>query len=439
MRTKGFHSRCAPIGAVCALAFALGFSVQAQARVGQQFDFKASDLPVPYSRPSVGAAVPEMARPDGAMPQVPKGFDISIFASGLDHPREMAVASDGTVFVSETQQDQVLALKDSDGDGKIDQRIVFADGFRDPTGLAVHDKALYIADRRAVWRIGFDGGTMRPLPRSMVTRVGALGSGGGHLSRELVFAPDGRHFFVAVGSATNVGEDPYPRATIQRFRADGHAQATYASGLRNPVGMAFYPGTDDLYTVVNERFGLGAGLVPDYFTQVKPGGFYGFPYAYLGAHPDPQFGDLRPDLVKASLVPDVLLAPHSGPMGLLFVQGKALPPDWQGDALVALHGTHANSRTAGYAIVRIAFEDGQPTGSYETVVAGFEVLSGQHQGVWGRPVWLAKAHDGSLLISDDAANVIWRLKWRKTPTVASAETLPRTPATVEAAATPSSH
>ncbi|HEY4344902.1 MAG TPA: PQQ-dependent sugar dehydrogenase [Parvibaculum sp.] len=383
--------------------------------IGQRYELSPANLPAPYSAPSISVAAESVARPDGVMPKVPKGFQVSIFASGLERPREMAVAPDGTVFVSQTHEGNIAVLRDRDGDGIAEMRTTFADGFREPSGLAVQGDALYVADRRAVWRIGFDGDTMRALPRSMVTRPGALGDGGGHITRELLFAPDGEHFFVSIGSETNVGEDPWPRATIQQFRTDGHMQATFASGLRNPVGLAFYPGTDDLYAVVNERFGLGAGLVPDYFTRVQRGGFYGYPYAYLGPHPDPQYGELRPDLVKASLVPDLLFAPHSGPLGLIFARGKGFPPDFKGDAIVALHGA-GNGQPAGYELVRVRFRNGRPQGGYETFMTGFGAPAdaGGDPGaanVWGRPVWLAEAKDGALLVSDDVANVIWRVSW----------------------------
>lgn len=386
--------------------------------VGQRYEFSTTNLPAPYSESPVGVAAQSVPRPDGVMPLVPRGFQVSIFASGLSRPREMVVAPDGTVFVAQTLEGNVSALRDADGDGVAEMRTVFADGFREPTGLAVQGDALYIADRRAVWRVGFDGETMKALPRVMITRPGALGQGGGHISREMVFSPDGSHFFVAIGSETNVGEDPWPRATIQQFRIDGHAQTTYAAGLRNPVGMAFYPGTDDLFTVVSERFGLGAGLVPDYFTRVVRGGFYGYPYAYLGKHPDPQFGDLRPDLVQTTLVPDMLFAPHSGPVGLLFIKGKGkgFPPDYKGDAIVALHGINNRAHPTGYQLVRVRFHDGRPGDSYETFMAGFNAKAAgtgatSPAAVWGRPVWLAEAKDGALLVSDDVANVIWRVTW----------------------------
>jgi len=303
--------------------------------VGQYFEFSLSDLPPPYA-PTPDKADPsnqpieEIVRPRDAMPSVPPGFHVAVFADGLRRPREIATAPGGLVFVSETHQGDILALRDADGDGTAETSIVFAEGFREPTGLAVENGALYVVDRRAVWRIGFDPSTLEVQTRVMVTRPGALGEGGGHVTREIVFAPDGKHFLVAIGSQTNVGEDPSPRATIQQFSLDGQMQTSLAAGLRNPVGMAFNPDTDDLYAVVNEREGLGPGLVPDYLTRVKPGAFYGFPYTYLGAHPDPQFGDLRPDLVQATETPDLLFPPRSMPLGLLFCHGDAFPPDYRG-------------------------------------------------------------------------------------------------------------
>lgn len=391
--------------------------------VGQYFEFSLSDLPPPYA-PTPDKADPsnqpieEIVRPRDAMPSVPPGFHVAVFADGLRRPREIATAPGGLVFVSETHQGDILALRDADGDGTAETSIVFAEGFREPTGLAVENGALYVVDRRAVWRIGFDPSTLEVQTRVMVTRPGALGEGGGHVTREIVFAPDGKHFLVAIGSQTNVGEDPSPRATIQQFSLDGQMQTSLAAGLRNPVGMAFNPDTDDLYAVVNEREGLGPGLVPDYLTRVKPGAFYGFPYAYLGAHPDPQFGDLRPDLVQATETPDLLFPPRSMPLGLLFCHGDAFPPDYRGDALVALHGAWRGGAPV-HGIARVRFHEGRPGRGYEIFMSGFEMGAGGVPGVWGRPVWLAQTDDGALLVSDDVANVIWRVTW--TGTTAGAE------------------
>jgi glucose/arabinose dehydrogenase len=419
---NGPARRSTVLAAAC-LAFAV-VSLPARAGsgeiVGQHFELRLSDLPAPYRGPANLVAAEDVERDDAWQPRVPPGFHVGIFASGLERPREIAIAPDGVVFVSQTHEGDVVALRDADGDGVADTQTVFADGFREPTGLAVQDKALYVADRRAIWRVDYDGDVTKPGQRSMVTRPGALGQGGGHITREIVFSPDGKHFYVSIGSQTDTGEDPWPRATIQQFRSDGRAETTYAGGMRNPVGLAFYPGTDDLYAVVNERDGLGAGLVPDYLTRIDPGAFYGFPYAYLGSHPDPQFGDLRPDLVKTTKAPDLLFKPHSVPLGLLFYQGKGFPADFKGDAIVALHGPR-EAGGAGISLVRVRFHNGRPKGGYETFMTGFgtdvprEQSDDQGDGaelrVWGRPVWVAEAADGSLLVSDDVANVIWRVTW----------------------------
>lgn len=387
--------------------------------VGKRYELKLADLPAPYSAAPPHIKTVDVERPQGTMPVAPEGFTVSIFASGLSRPREIAVAADGDVFVSQTFQGNVVGLRDADGDGVAETKSVVADGFREPSGLAIAGNALYVADRRAVWRLPLGGEPLRAGPREMVTRPGALGVGGGHITREIAFAPDGKSFFVSIGSVNNIGEEARPRATIQQFSADGSLQETYASGLRNPVGLAFRPDTDDLYAVVNEREGLGDGLVPDFLTKIEKGGFYGYPYAYLGPHPDPQFGDLRPDLVKATRAPDVLLAPQSGPLGLLFYQGENFPPEYKGDALVALHGAWAGGRPAGYEIVRVPFREGRPEGGYQSFLTGFgEAPDSKAEGqsdaavrVWGRPVWLAESPDGSLLVSDDVANVIWRVRW----------------------------
>ncbi|HEX7776554.1 MAG TPA: PQQ-dependent sugar dehydrogenase [Parvibaculum sp.] len=428
--------RCGVVLTVlCAVTVFIAPRAKADEFVGQHFELHLSDLPAPYHAPANLVSAKDVERDDDWVPRVPPGFHVGIFATGLDRPRELAIAPSGVVFVSQTHEGDVVALRDDDGDGIADTRTVFADEFREPTGLAVQDNALFVADRRAVWRIAFDGDAMKPGARTMVTRPGALGEGGGHITREIVFTRDGKHFFVSIGSETDTGEDPWPRSTIQKFRTDGHAQETFASGLRNPVGLALYPGTDNLYAVVNERDGLGAGLVPDYLTRIEEDAFYGFPYAYLGSHPDPQFGDIRPDLVKTTKAPDLLFKPHSVPLGLLFYRGKGFPAGFRGDAIVAMHGPQ-KAGGVGISLVRVHFHDGRPQGGYETFMTGFGADMPHTAGkddtesaalqVWGRPVWIAEASDGALLVSDDVANVIWRVTWEG-PSAANEAKLPAAP------------
>jgi glucose/arabinose dehydrogenase len=198
---------------------------------------------------------------------------------------------------------------------------------------------------------------------------------------------------------------------VQRFAADDGGQATFAAGLRNPVGIAFYPGTTELYVVVNERDGLGDGLVPDYLTRLAPGGFYGWPHAYLGANPDPDFGPRRPDLVAATLVPDVLFQSHSAPLGLVFYDARQFPQSYRGDAFVALHGSWNAAQPTGYKVVRVPFKNGRPIGGYENFATGFWARGKTSARVWGRPAGLAVAADGSLLIADDVGQVVWRVRY----------------------------
>jgi glucose/arabinose dehydrogenase len=255
---------------------------------------------------------------------------------------------------------------------------------------------------------GMDKATTRP---QRITPAGAFGSGGGHATRNIAFSPDGKKLYVAIGSASNVAEDPAPRATIQEFAADGSGQRTFASGLRNPVGIAFYPGSDDLYTVVNERDGLGDGLVPDYLTRVKEGGFYGWPYSYIGSHPQPGYADKRPDLVKSAIVPDLLFQAHSAPLGLAFYTARQFPEKYRGGAFVGLHGSWNAGVPRGYTVAFVPFDGGRPASHYEIFMSGFWVDGDSTARVIGRPVGTAIAKDGSLLVADDVANVIWRVSY----------------------------
>lgn len=386
-------------------------SIGADEAIGTHYHIRVDDLPAPYATQSVGNRPVVIDRPAGAQLRVPRGFEVSLFADGLQHPRGMVVAPDGAVFLTEANVGQVTRLFDQDGDGQVDTKTVFARDFRLPSGIAIHEGDLYIADERAVWWLGAIEGREVAEGRRPITRAGALGDAGGHWTRMLKFSPDGKSFFVSVGSESNVSEEPKPRATIQRFDLESGAQTVYASGLRNPIGLAFYPGTDRLFTVVNERDGLGDKLVPDFLTEVTESGFYGWPYAYLGQNPDPKFGDIRPDLVAATLEPDVLLAAHSAALDLVFYDGGQFPEAYEGDAFVAFHGSWNASVPTGYKVVRVHFENGSPVGSYETFVAGFWTEGDTPARVWGRPAGLTLTHDGHLLIADDEGGTIWRVSW----------------------------
>ncbi|MEX2648977.1 MAG: PQQ-dependent sugar dehydrogenase [Alphaproteobacteria bacterium] len=384
--------------------------------VGQEFRLTPADLPPPGATESVSNGAETIARPPDATLRVPPGFAVNLFADGLGHARWMVVAENGDVFLAQPRQERVSILRDADGDGRAELVRTFLDGMAGPHGLAIHDGYLYVADVLGIWRVPYQTGDERaraePEP---VTAAGAFGGTRGHWTRNVVFTPDGARFFVAIGSRDNVGEEDPPRATVQVFDADGGGQRTFAAGLRNPVGIAFHPETRELYVVVNERDGLGDGLVPDYLTRIEDGDFYGWPYAYSGPNPDPDYGARRPDLVAATKVPDVLFESHSAPLGLAFYNADRFPAEYRGDAFVALHGSWNKSKPTGYKIVRVPFESGRPTGVYRNFAVGFWLRGEATAEVWGRPAGLAIAKDGSLLVADDAGGAIWRIAYVGAP------------------------
>ena len=384
----------------------------ADQRPGDRIEVRVEDLPRPFETPSVSNAPRRQARPTGATLRLPPGFVANIFADDLKDARWMTVAPNGDVFLAEPQPGEVTLLRDRDGDGRADLETTFAQGFRRPHGVAIRGDHLYVADTVGIWRIRYeDGQTAAHSPAVRITPSGALGSGGGHWTRNIAFSPDGARIYVAIGSRGNIGEEPEPHATVQELNADGTGQRTFARGLRNPVGIAFYPGTTELYVVVNERDGLGDGLVPDYFTRLRRDGFYGWPYSYIGAHPQPGYASKRPDLVAAAIVPDLLFRSHSAPLGLVFYDGIQFPQRYRGDAFVALHGSWNSASPTGYKVVRVPFRDRRPVGYYENFATGFWFAGEERAQVWGRPAGLAVARDGSLLVADDVSNTIWRISY----------------------------
>lgn len=364
---------------------------------GNRFQVRLDDLPAPYATPSSANPADVVHRPAGAGLRVPAGWTARLFAEGLDHPRNLLVLSDGSVLVAEQRFDKLTRLVDDDGDGVADKRTTLASGFDEPFGLAERDGEIWVADTKAVWALAWLAGQDKVANRRQVTPDGALGDDRGHSTRSLALDPDGSRFYVGIGSRRNVEEEAEPRATIRVFAGDGSGGHSFASGLRNPVGLAFRPGSTDLWTVVNERDGLGDELVPDYLTKVVPGGFYGWPYAYLGNHPQPGLGAKAPDKVAAARLPDLLFRAHSAPLGLAFSGG---------DAFVGLHGSWNRSEPIGYMVARVPFKDGKPVGHYEAFATGF--MTGPHA-VWGRPVGIAAAPDGSLYVADDAGRTVWKI------------------------------
>ncbi len=390
---------------------ALHARAQSADQPGDHILVQFEDLPAPA--PGSGAMNPPDIVDRSAQDHltVPPGFSVNLFADGLAHPRWMTVAPNGDVLLAETREGRITLLRDADGDGVAEQRETFASGYQRPHGMAFEGDYLYIADLQAVWRVPYQDGALSVRGREPVTPRGALGAPNGHWTRGLVFSPDGAYFYVAIGSRSNLSEEPVPRATVQRFRRDGTDQTTYTGGLRNPVGMAIYPGTDEVYVVVNERDGYGDDLVPDYLTRIQEGQFFGWPYAYLGPHADPEFGALRPDLVEATERPDVLFEAHSAPLGLVFYTRDQFPERFRGGAFVAHHGSWNRGTPQGYRVVYVPFEDTRPAGGYEVFATGFWREGVEPAQVWGRPVGLAIASDGSLLVADDAGQAVWRISY----------------------------
>jgi glucose/arabinose dehydrogenase len=394
------------LAAVFALAASAGLAAD---HPGQKFDIQIKDLPKPYATPGVDNHSNPFPRPSGALPEVPPGFAVEIYASGFKSPRFMAVAPNGDVFLADIYAGRIDLLRETGGKIVV---TTFAEGFDRPHGLALARDALYVGDVKAVWRLPYADGATRAATRSKVTSTPDLWPNGYHITRDLAIDSKGT-LYVAAGSAGNVEEDPPGRAAVSTVAPDGSLKS-FATGLRNPVGIAFYPGTDDLFVTVNERDGYGDEMVPDYLTHLKPGGFYGWPYAWLGAHPDPDWGARRPDMIARAIAPDLLFHAHSAPLGLVFYEGAQFPSVYKGDAFVALHGSWNSGAPTGYKVVRVPFRNGRPAGGYENFVTGFwngASKPGAPAQVWGRPAGLAVAKDGSLLIADDVGKVVWRVRY----------------------------
>jgi glucose/arabinose dehydrogenase len=375
-------------------------------------EIKVSDLPAPEVQTGPRNPSRVIPKPEGAHLTLPPGFQVSVYAEGgFQQPRGMALAPNGDVFVTESQGNRVSILRDSNNDGRVDERFVFAAGLSRPFGIAFWKDYLYVGNTNGIVRFKYKPGqtAAQGEPEKLVELPGPPG----HWTRNVIFNPAGDKMYVAVGSGSNVnaGEPPI-RAAISEFNPDGTGHRIYASGTRNPVGLAFNPATKQLWAAVQERDLIGDDLVPEYVTSIKEGGFYGWPYGYIGQHEDPRRKGERPDLVAKAIVPDVLIQAHSAVLGMVFYEGKMFPPDYRGDAFVALHGSWNRNLRTGYKIIRIKFNKGKPVGGYDDFVVGW-MLGEDKPEVWGRPVGLLVLKDGSLLISDDGGHKLWRVSYSK--------------------------
>src|SRR5262245_39173913 len=433
---------------------------------------RSSGPPQPHADrlPAVSAPRPNRGtlaeKPASAMPIVPAGFTVSVYAE-MRAPRMMVYAPNGDLFVSSPATNTITVLRDASNDGAFEARGVYAGtppadpptappaGQRPaappppgqpvnptvngallgasapactpppqfnnrgpgtvaaPFGLAFHDGYLYVGNTGSLVRYKYTDGDLKAQgnPEKLLDLPT-----GGHSTRNVIFNRAGTKMYVNVGSRSNndAGED-CRRAAVLEFNPDGTGYRVYASGIRNPVGLALQPGTDTIWVAINERDNLGDDLVPDYATSVKDGGHYGWPYSYIGQHYDPRYVDSFPELFKRAIVPDVLIPAHSAALGIAFYTGTQFPQKYRNGGFVALHGSWNRSVASGYKVVFFPMVDGKP-GPIEDFLTGFLASNGTNDtsiDQWGRPVGVTVARDGSLLVSDDTGNRIWRISAAK--------------------------
>ncbi|MDX5417695.1 MAG: sorbosone dehydrogenase family protein [Hymenobacteraceae bacterium] len=419
------------------------FACNSQQQSGQEQPAKVIEtpagqqvsLPAPHATKSVYNFSHVVGWKEGQTPIAPEGFTVSKFEDGLDNPRWIYVLPNGDVLVAEANTEvgffkrlgaslvgitksmklknsanRITLLRDTNGDGKPDLRETFLDGLNQPFGMLLLDGMFYVANTDGLWRYPYQEGQTRITAKGVKLLGLPAGGYNNHWTRNLLAGPDGRKIYVSVGSASDHGEhgmeEEVRRAAILEVNPDGTGERIYASGLRNPVGMGWAPGTNTLWTVVNERDKLGDNLVPDYLTSVQNGGFYGWPYSYFGQHEDPRKAGERPELVEKAIVPDVPLGAHTASLGLTFYTGNSFPARYRNGAFIGQHGSWNRSELSGYKVVFVPFRDGKPTGPPENFLTGF--IADKDKGkVYGRPVGVTVTQDGNLLLADDASNTIW--------------------------------
>lgn len=375
-----------------------------------------TDLPQPYATKGASNNAKVVPRPANAWPQAPSGFKVELYAEQLKGPREIRTAPNGDMFVAESDGGTLEVYRGITKDGKPGQRSTFATGLKGNFGIAFYPpgdnpQLVYVGNTNSVVRFPYHNGDLKATgPSQMI--IPTLPTGG-HSTRDLAFSPDGSKMFVAVGSQSNVDDpDTHPkefqRANILEYTPEGKFVKIYAAGIRNPVGIAINPLTGQLWCSVNERDMLGDNLVPDYITSVKEDGFYGWPWYYMGNHQDPRLPGKHPELAGKVIVPDVLLQPHNASLEMTFYEGKQFPKANWGDIFAAEHGSWNRADRAGYEVVRVPLKNGHANGEYEDFLTGFVTPDGQ---VWGRPVGVAVAPDGSLMVTDDGSKSIWRVSY----------------------------
>jgi glucose/arabinose dehydrogenase len=377
-----------------------------------------ADLPEPFATKSADNGAQLVTRPANAWPVAPAGFKVELYAAGLDNPRLLRTAPNGDIFLAETEPGRVRVFRGMTGDGKPEQMQVFASGLKQPYGIAFYPPGpdpqwIYVGGINEVVRFPYHNGDLKA--SGAAQHIADLPDGGGHTTRALDFSLDGKRMFVAVGSASNVDDpDTHPgetnRADILACDPASCALKVYAYGIRNAGGgIGVNPQTGELWCSVNERDALGDNLVPDYITHVQEGGFYGWPWWYIGAHQDPRHKGKHPELKDKAIVPDVLLQPHNASLEFTFYGGKQFPAEYSGELFASEHGSWNKAVRVGYEVIRVPLhQTGHATGEYQDFLTGFVLPDGS---VWGRPVGIAVAPDGSLLVSDDGSGSIWRVSY----------------------------
>ena len=399
------------------------FNDYSQQAPGVSRKLTVADLPKPYATEAVDNGPEVVRRPDNAWPKTLPGFKVDLYSTGLDNPRLIRTAPNGDLFVAESRANRIKLFRGVTSQGKVSEVHIFATGFRQPFGIAFYPlgpnpKWVYVGNTDSVVRIPYQVGDTEARGKAEVVVQSLPGGGhlrgGGHWTRDIAFSKDGSRMWVSVGSVSNVDDtDTNPaefhRADVLEFTPEGQFKKVYVWGVRNAVGIAVNPTTGELWGSVNERDNLGDNLVPDYITHFTEGGFYGWPWFYMGGTQDPRHNGKHPELKSKVLTPDILLQPHDASLEMTFDENSKFPAEYRGDIFAAEHGSWNRAKRSGYEVICAPMHDGHTAdGSYEDFVTGFVTNEGR---VWGRPVGVAFGNDGALYITDDGSNSIWRVSY----------------------------
>lgn len=383
--------------------------IPAKSAVAQVTYGKKPHLPAPFASKSAGNGPSSAKPPEGFLPTAPAGFHVNLFAKDFKYPRFLAVAPNGDVFLADLGAGQVIVLRDPQHSGSAQHREVFAEQLNRPFGIAFHDDYVYVGNMNEVVRFRYDKQSSKRLGQA--EHILDLPGGGAHVTRTVAFSQDGKQLYVSVGSSGNINiEKDQRHGAVLVADPDGKNSRIFASGLRNAVGLAIEPVTGAVWVSVNERDELGDDLPPDFFTSIKDGGFYGWPYSYIGNNVDPRVQPQKPELVARAIIPDVLLGAHVAPLQFAFYTGKQFPEQYRGGAFIAEHGSWNRASRAGYQVAFVGFKDGNASADPLPFLTGF-VPNPAAKNVNGRPVGVAVTSDGSLLICDDGAGVIYRIAY----------------------------